>query len=57
MFNNYPDVVTVKDLCKMLNIGRNNAYKLLHNCDIKYVKVGKVYKIPKKFVIDFIKKS
>ena len=57
MFNKYPDVVTVKDLCEMLNIGRNNAYRLLRNGNIKYVKVGKVYKIPKKFIIDFLRKS
>ena len=57
VFSKYPDVVTVKDLCEMLSIGRNNAYRLLQSGSIKYVKVGKVYKIPKKFVIDFIRKS
>ena len=57
MFNNYPDVVTVKDLCVMLHIGRNSAYSLLNNGDIKYVKVGKTYKIPKKYIIDFLQKN
>ena len=43
MFNQYNDVVTVKELCQMLNIGRNTAYELLKNNRIRHVRVGKKY--------------
>jgi len=54
MFRDYPDVVTVEHLCRMLNIGRNTAYTLLQNNKIYHVKVGKKYIIPKAAVLDFI---
>lgn len=54
MFNKYPDIVDVKQLCKMLNIGKNTAYKLLTDNKIKYVKIGRVYKIPKRHIEDFV---
>jgi len=56
MFKGYPDVVTVKQLCKMLNIGKNSAYELIHSGKLKCVKIGKVYKIPKKYIIEYLRK-
>ena len=50
MFNSYPDVLSVKQLCEILNIGKNTAYRLLQSGEIKSIKIGKVYKIPKKEV-------
>lgn len=29
MFNDYHEIVTVKELCEMLRIGQNKAYELL----------------------------
>lgn len=54
MFKEYKDVVGVLDLCKMLSIGKNTAYKLLNSGEIKSVKVGKVHKIPKQNIIDYL---
>ena len=54
MFDNYDDVVNVDDLCKMLKIGKNKAYELLNGGNIKSIRIGKSYKIPKRYVIDFI---
>ena len=54
MFNSYPDVLSVKQLCEILNIGKNTAYKLLQSGEIKNIKIGKVYKIPKKEVRRYI---
>ena len=54
MFNSYPDVLSVKQLCEILNIGKNTAYKLLQSGEIKSIKIGKVYKIPKKEVRRYI---
>jgi excisionase family DNA binding protein len=55
MFNNYPDVVTVKEMCIMLKIGRNSGYDLIRCGAVKHIKVGTQYRIPKKWVIDYLK--
>ena len=55
MFEDYPDVVDVDDLCKMLGgISRKLAYRLLNNQDIKSVRIGRSYKIPKIYVIEYL---
>ena len=56
MFNSYPDVLSVKQLCEILDIGKNTAYRLLQSGDIKSIKIGKVYKIPKKYLKQYISK-
>ena len=53
MFSEYGDVVTVSELAKMLSIGRNTAYELLKGNQIRHVKVGRKYIVPKSAVIDF----
>ena len=54
MFNSYPDVLSVKQLCEVLDIGKNTAYRLLQSGEIKSIKIGKVYKIPKKYLKEFL---
>ena len=55
MFENYPDVVEVEDLRKMLGgISRKLAYRLLADDEIRSVKVGRAYKIPKVCVIEYL---
>lgn len=54
MFEGYPDVLSVDQLCAALNIGRNTAYKLLGEKQIKSVRIGKVHKIPKAWLIEYI---
>lgn len=57
LFQEYPDVVSVPQLCKMLGVCKGNAYQLLHSGQIKYLRVGQVYRIPKLCVIDFLEKE
>ena len=54
MFENYPDIITIKQLMEMLKIGRSTAYNLLQNKSIKHIKYGKKYIIPKTAVINYI---
>ncbi len=56
MFQTYKDVVTVKEMCRMLGIGLNTAYALLQTGKIKSVKIGRQYRIPKRNIIDFLKR-
>ena len=54
LFKDYPDVVTISDVMKMLNIGRTSVYKLLRSNQISHRAVGKKNIIPKNAVIDFL---
>lgn len=57
MFNDYPDVVTVKEMQEMLRIGRNTAYKLVNSGKIPSVQVGTSYLIAKKNIEKFLSTS
>ena len=50
----YPDVMTVEDMCEYLRISTKTGYKLLREGAIKCLKPGKSYLIPKKYVLEFI---
>lgn len=39
-------ILEMHDLCNLLNIGKNTAYKLLNSGDIDAFKIGSVWKIP-----------
>ena len=55
MFEDYPDVVEVDDLRRMLGgISRKLAYRLLADQEIKSVRIGRTYKIPKLCVIEYL---
>ena len=55
MFTEYPDVVEVDDLRKMLGgISKKLAYRLLAEQEIHSVRVGRTYKIPKLCVIEYL---
>ena len=58
MFEEYPDVVAVNDLCRMLGgISRKLAYRLLATQEIKSVRIGRTYKIPKACVIEYLTRA
>ena len=54
MFSKYPDVVSIKELTVMLNVSKNTAYELLKSGKLKSIKIGKQYRIPKQFVIEYL---
>ena len=54
VFENYSDIVSVDDVMSMLGIGKSSAYGLLKTKQIRHVRVGKKYIIPKQSVIEFI---
>ena len=57
MFEEYPDVVTFEDVCNMLSLSRNTVYTLLRKKKIKNKKIGRVYRIPKRYVIEYINEN
>ena len=54
MLKSYKDILSVEDLCEILSIGKNTVYRLLKSGEIKSVRIGKIYKIPKKYVKEYI---
>lgn len=54
MFREYPDAVTPEQVQEMLGIGRRKAYELLRSGELHSVKMGRVYRVPKLSVIEFL---
>lgn len=55
MFRDYPDVVTVEQMCEMLGgISIKTGYRLLKNGTIKSIVVGRRYRIPKLYVFEYL---
>lgn len=57
MFEDYPDILTIDDLTKMLNIGRNKAYQLIKEGKIRTVRIGRKHRIVKKILIEYLENS
>ena len=55
LFREYPDVVSLPELCTMMGgIGDGTARKLLRSGQIKSLMIRSTYYIPKKYVIDYL---
>ena len=57
MFKEFPDLLSVKDLQKALNVGRNVAYGLIRDGSIKHLRIWRSIKIPKPYLMDFMRES
>ncbi len=56
MLEQYPDILTAKDLQDILSIGRSKAYSILHSGELQYVTIGRQIRIPKKYLLDYLQK-
>ena len=54
LLHEYSDILTVEELCEVLNIGANAAYDLLNKKEISAFRIGRRWKIPKESVIHYI---
>lgn len=54
MLKDYPDVLTVKQVAEILNIGINAAYGLINERTIGSHRIGKSIRVPKSCLIDYI---
>lgn len=54
MFNNFSDIVNVKDLCSMLHISKHTAYSLVQSGELPAKRIGRIYRIRKQDVIAFV---
>ena len=56
MFENYPDLLTVKELQSALSIGRSKAYEIVRQGDVRSFKIGNSVRIPKSSLLEYIEK-
>ncbi|MEY8313387.1 helix-turn-helix domain-containing protein [Oscillospiraceae bacterium 42-9] len=52
--NFMPAVMKVEDLAKVLSIGLNSAYDLVRSGQVRSLKVGRIYRIPKSAVEEYL---
>lgn len=55
--NQPPVVLKVEDLAKVLSIGMNSAYELVRSGQVRSVKVGRIYRIPKSAVDEYLNQA
>lgn len=54
LFKEYPDIVDAAQMSEMLGINIKTGYTLLKSGKIKSIRVGREYKIPKIFILEYM---
>lgn len=55
IFREYPDVVTVEQMCEMLGgLSTKTGYQLLKSGAIKHFVLGRRYRIPKVSILEYM---
>ena len=55
MLEQYPDILSIKEFCRILQISRKTAYRLLQeNSGIRYRRIGRSYRISKESLIRYM---
>ena len=54
MLSEYPDILTTDEACEALRLGYNALYDLLQSGKLKAYRNGRLWRIPKKSVIEYI---
>ena len=57
MFEQAEDIVSIEEMCELLRIGKNTAYNLLISGKVKAFREGRVWKIPKLSLQEYILSS
>ena len=55
MFESYDDILTVEEACEALKIGYNAIYELLNTGKLRGYRNGRVWRIPKAALVEFIR--
>ena len=55
MLKKYPDVLDMKQMCEILGISLKTGYGLIQENKIEYLKVGRAYRIPKPFLLSYLR--
>jgi excisionase family DNA binding protein len=55
VFQGYPDVLDVRQVSELLNVSCKTVYRLLNEGALASLKVGRAFKIPKLYLLQYIK--
>ena len=54
---NLPKVLNVKDLAAVLSVSQNTAYNLVRSGQVRSIRIGRAYRIPREAVDEFLRKG
>lgn len=54
MLKDYPDVMSIEQMCEILSVSTKTGYKLLKDGKICCLKVGRAYRIPKAHLFTYL---
>lgn len=54
MLKDYPDVMSIDQMCEILSVSTKTGYKLLKEGKICCLKVGRAYRIPKAHLFTYL---
>lgn len=54
IYDDIPAVMTVKDLCEIMDIGRSMGYSLVQTGAIESIRVGRCVRITRKALLDYL---
>ena len=57
MLEEYPDILTVEEACEALRMGYNAMYDLLNSGKLKGFRNGRVWRIPKLAIKEYLLES
>ena len=55
MYEQIPEIMTLRECCALLKIGKNTMLRLIHEGQIEAFMIGNRWKIPKESVVEFIR--
>ena len=57
MFKQYPDILTVEEVCEALRMGYNAVNELLNEGKLRAYKNGRVWRIPRDSLVKYVMES
>ena len=57
MFREFPDVMTLNEVCKILGVSTKTGYKLIASGQLHALKVGRSYRVPKVYLFTYLCKD
>ena len=54
MLEQYDDILTVEETCDILKVGKNALYQLFNGGQLKAMRNGKVWRIPKESIREYV---
>jgi len=53
-FTQYPDVLNVKQLSKILGVCEKTVLRLLIDQEMQSIKIGRIYRVPKLYLLQYL---